>query len=305
LNILHLKNDEIDKQKWDCCVDNCGFGLMYALSFYLDIMSPGWEALILNDYQFVMPLTCKRKFGISYLYQPAFTQQLGVFGAEVPDKNIVKSFLDKASESFRFAEINLNYKNNIDDFSKRKTNLILHLGVPFDEIKNKFRKDFVKNILKNHLDYSGDEDFATGIELFKNENSFKIRLSEKNYNRFSKLCYEIKKRGGLFVRKVYSSQGKLLSTAILFKDHRRIYYILSATNIEGRKTEANYFLLYHLIKEFSGHDLIFDFEGSDIPSIKFFFKKFGAFDEPYTFIKWNSLPYISKKIKGVIDRLQS
>lgn len=305
MKIFCLKNAEIDKQKWDSCIDNCSFGMIYARSFYLDIMSPGWQALILNDYQFVMPLTCKKKFGISYLYQPAFTQQLGVFGVEIPGDDIIKAFLHRASVSFKFAEINLNYENNIDDFSKRKTNLILPLGKPFDEIKDRFRRDFVKNILKKQLNYSADQEFTTAIELFKKVNSDKIRLSNNDYSRFSQLCYEIKKRDGLLVRKASSHDGELLSTAILFKDHRRIYYILSATNIQGRKKEANYFLLYHLIKEFAGHDLIFDFEGSDIQPIQFFFKKFGAIEQSYTFMRWNSLPFIPKKIKNFIDGLQS
>ena len=303
MKILCLKNAEIDKKKWDGCINNCGFGLIYARSFYLDIMCPGWQALVLNDYQFVMPLTCKKKFGISYLYQPAFTQQLGIFGEEIPGDDLIKCFLQKASVFFEFAEINLNYKNNIDNVSKRKTNLILPLDRPFDQIENNFRRDFVKNISKNQLTYSADDDFATTIELFKKVNSDKIRLSNNNYNRFSQLCSEIKKRAGLLVRKIHSPEGKLLSTAILFKDNRRIYYILSATNLEGRKMEANYFLLHHLIKEFSNQDLIFDFEGSDIQPIRFFFKKFGAIEQPYTFVKWNRLPFIPGKIKEFIDGL--
>jgi hypothetical protein len=303
LKILCLKNAEIDKQKWDSCINNCGFGLIYARSFYLDIMSPNWRALVVNDYQFVMPLTCKKKFGISYLYQPAFTQQLGVFGEEIPGDDLIKSFLRKASTFFKFAEINLNYKNNIDDFSKRKTNLILPLPKAFDQIENNFRRDFVKNISKNQLSYSADHEFTTTIELFKEVKSGKIRLSNNNYIRFCQLCSEIKKRGGLLVRKIHSREGKLLSSAILFKDNRRIYYILSATNLEGRKMEANYFLLYHLIKEFSNQDLIFDFEGSDIQPIQFFFKKFGAIEQPYGFVKWNRLPFIPGKIKEFIDGL--
>ena len=144
MKILCLQNAEIDKQKWDSCLNDCSYGLLYARSFYLDIMSPGWQALVFDDYQFIMPLTCKKKFGISYLYQPAFTQQLGIFGTEVPGNDIIKAFLHRASAFFKFAEINLNYKNNIDDFSKRKTNLILSLGSSFDEIKNNFKRDFVK-----------------------------------------------------------------------------------------------------------------------------------------------------------------
>ncbi len=40
-----------------------------------------WDALVLDDYQAVMPLTWRSKFGIRYLYQPAFTQQTGIFSA--------------------------------------------------------------------------------------------------------------------------------------------------------------------------------------------------------------------------------
>ena len=32
-----------------------------------------WDALVLDDYAAVMPLTWRRKYGTRYLYQPAFT----------------------------------------------------------------------------------------------------------------------------------------------------------------------------------------------------------------------------------------
>jgi hypothetical protein len=57
-------------------------GIVYAYSWYLDIVSPGWDALVKDDYKSVMPLTWRKKYGIKYLYQPFFTQQLGVFSSD-------------------------------------------------------------------------------------------------------------------------------------------------------------------------------------------------------------------------------
>ena len=52
-----------------------------------------------------------------------------------------------------------------------------------------------------------------------------------------------------------------------------------------------------MIKEFSGSDIIFDFEGSDIEGIKFFYEKFNAVNEPYFFYHYNNLPKLLQLIK--------
>ncbi len=58
--INYLKHDQIDQQRWDDCIAHAPNGLVYAWSWYLDIVHPGWEALveIVDDkYLSVMPLT--------------------------------------------------------------------------------------------------------------------------------------------------------------------------------------------------------------------------------------------------------
>ena len=55
-NIQYLSHEQIDKAKWDQCIDNASNGLIYAYSFYLDTMADNWDALVLND-EFVEFLT--------------------------------------------------------------------------------------------------------------------------------------------------------------------------------------------------------------------------------------------------------
>ena len=91
-NIRYLAHDEIDTTKWDQCIGHAPNGLIYGYSYYLNQMSKQWDALVLNDYEAVMPLTWNRKYRISYLYQPFLTAQLGVFGQGI-SSDLLEAFL--------------------------------------------------------------------------------------------------------------------------------------------------------------------------------------------------------------------
>jgi hypothetical protein len=53
--IVYHKNHEIDREQWDKCIRNSPGTKPYAWSWYLDIMAPGWEALVDDDYDSVFP----------------------------------------------------------------------------------------------------------------------------------------------------------------------------------------------------------------------------------------------------------
>ena len=108
LDIKYLKHHEIDKKQWDAAIEKATNRLVYALSWYLDIISPKWDALVLDDYKAVMPLTWRKKFGIRYLYKPFFSQFLGVYYAKEEYSSYVKDFLEHASKYFRLINININ-----------------------------------------------------------------------------------------------------------------------------------------------------------------------------------------------------
>jgi hypothetical protein len=117
-HIRYLQRREIDPVKWDACIAAAPNGLIYARSFYLDAMTAGqWDALVLDDYRVVMPLTWNRKFGFYYLYQPFCTPCLGIFGngsqqtGSSPSSTDPASFLQAIPRKFRFWDIDLNEAN--------------------------------------------------------------------------------------------------------------------------------------------------------------------------------------------------
>ena len=81
--IQYLPHAQINKTKWDACIAAAPNGLIYAHSWYLDEIIETWDALVMNDYESVMPLPYRKKYGVLYLFHPPFVAQLGLFGNEL------------------------------------------------------------------------------------------------------------------------------------------------------------------------------------------------------------------------------
>ena len=111
--IRYLKNSEIDTGKWDETVLGSVNTSIYAYSWYLDIVCDSWDALVEDDYVGVMPLPWKQKVGIKYLYQPPFTQQLGLFSPALISEQKTKDYIDAIPPAFRYGDINLNKHSRI------------------------------------------------------------------------------------------------------------------------------------------------------------------------------------------------
>src|SRR5215212_843413 len=100
-NIQYFTQQEIDKRKWDACIGQANNGLVYGYSYYLDHMAKHWDALVLNDYEAVMPLTWNRKYGFYYIYQPFACALLGVFGKGV-NASLLHTFLTAIPRRFKY-----------------------------------------------------------------------------------------------------------------------------------------------------------------------------------------------------------
>ena len=111
-NISYLPQQQIDKTKWDNCINGSSNGLIYARSYYLDITAPGWNALVLNDYEAVMPLPTRKKWIFSYLFEPPMTPILGVFGNQVSG-TLVNAFLQAIPATIRSWDYSLNHYNPV------------------------------------------------------------------------------------------------------------------------------------------------------------------------------------------------
>lgn len=300
--IQFVTYQQLDKVKWDACIHKAENGLIYATSVYLDHMSAQWDALVMNDYEAVMPLTWNRKYGIRYLYQPAFTPCLGVFGKSI-DTDLVNNFLAAIPPSFRFWEISLNHGNTTNWQSiaiRQCVNYILDLQQPYTNICEGFRDNIKRNIRKSEqLQNRVETGIAASavIAIAKEQMSRVTDLKEKDWNNFTALCTHFLSLGQAKTYGIYSSSGQLIASCIFFFYKHRACYILVGNHPNGKTLGASHALINAFIKDHAGQPLLLDFEGSDIRNLAFFYSSFGASTEHYPAIRYNRLPFYLKWMK--------
>lgn len=301
-NIRYVPRHEIDTARWDACIARAANSLLYGFHFYLDHMAAHqWDALILGDYEAVMPLTWRRKYGIKYLYQPPFMQQAGIFSAQPLPADLIEAFLQSTRNHFRFAEIFLNHANALPALEPH-TNYILPLDAPYPQLAANYKKDLVRNLRlasRSPLIYSTEPDLGLALESYRAEYSARTpHVRSDDYAHFAALCRYCRSRDQLVLRAATTPGGEILSTALLLRDQNRLYLLQSTTPAAGRRQEANHYLLDQLVREWAGSGLTLDFEGSELPGVAHFYANFGAIRQPYYYYRYNHLPWPIKLLKS-------
>jgi len=303
-SVRYILRAEIEIQKWDQCISNAKNGLVYAYSFYLDRMSKQWDALVMDDYRFVMPLTWNKKAGIPYLYQPPFTPSLGVFGNSI-NAEVVKEFIRSIPAKFRFAEINLNTSNELSLISDNsietlmRKNYILPLHSSYDEIYHHYSDNIKRNIKRSvSLGCSVRKDIPLEhvLALAKDQLNRVTNLEQADFNNFHSLYHLLASKSKAVTYGIVHND-QLLSAAAYFFSHDRAYYILVGNHPNGKTMGTSHYLVDRFIADHAGTELILDFEGSDISSLAFFYSSFGAEPEHYPGLKINRLPWYAKWLK--------
>lgn len=300
--IEYLSNKEIDKTKWDACIKQAPNGLIYAYSFYLDAMAKHWDALVLNDYRAVMPLTWNKKYGFYYLYQPAFTASLGVFGKNL-NKELIDDFTRSIPSKFKLIEISLNAGNIIDDsktFSLLRSNYILHLNKPYEDLSKAYRDNHKRNINKAFqlgCHVSKEIPVDEIIQLNKEQLQHIDGTKPEDYPNFKTLYEFLRNKAQAKTYAIVDPKNKVLASAVFFFSHNRAYYIMVGNHPDGKTIGASHALIDAFIKDHANQNLILDFEGSDIRNLAFFYSSFGAIEEIYPALKINRLPWYVRLLK--------
>jgi hypothetical protein len=304
VGIKYLTYQEIDKKKWDECIVNAANTLIYAYSFYLDnCTAQSWDALVLNDYDAVMPLIYRKKYSIKYLYQPPFLQQSGIFFKDSLSQEMLYTFLTSTKQYFKFAEINLNYANGSKQkefMLSHRNNFLLDLSKNYKILTAGYKSNFNKNIkkaAKHPFVYEITTDFNYVIDLYKKlYHSRTLTVQKNDYEALRANCTKLFAENNIVIRQAVVNK-EILAAVILLKDANRLYNLASCVTEEGKKSSANYYLYDKIIEEFSNKPLILDLEGSDIKGIADFYKSMNPVNEPYFFLKYNNLPKLVKYFK--------
>ena len=294
--LKHIKHHDINFEKWDKTILSSQYPLVFAQSFYLNATCPQWDALIIGDYESVFPLTYNVKFGISYLHQPPFTPQLGVYGIVTPE--IEKLFFDHIKLNFKLIEIELNAANTLHtSFHKAKTTFIIDYKLGY-----KFNQNTKRNISKA-IDHKlsfvqiPENDILNLSKIYLNPFLHKgLHLSKKSIYLFNQLVSSAINNKNLYSFKVVDENNKVQAIAHFISNGKHTVY-LKGINFDKEVSLGSMHLLNSsAIQFFETKCDFFDFGGGSKESLANFYKGFGALPLLYNALILNKLPWFIKLI---------
>lgn len=301
-NLRYIQHGEIDFKKWNRCIDNAPNCRVYAYDWHLDRTAVEWDALVWRDYEFVMPLPFRKKFGVRYLYQPLFTQQMGIF--PTPQENIAKRFYTELFKRFHYSDLQINAENpefsNLDnlEFVPRK-NYLLHIQTNYKTLSSAFSTNTKRNLAKAN---KNNLHLVAGIRLedymnFKIKN-LPVKLNKHEINSIRSLIALGQYKGFGEIYGVYTADNNLCAAVYFCRWKNRVIYLNAASNKQGKELRGMYFLVDQFLKTNAGKNMLLDFEGSMIPGVARFYEGFGAAPETYFQLKFNRLPLPLKWFKS-------
>ena len=292
-----LRRSQIVDSQWNGFISQSSQRIVYAYTWYLDVVSPNWAALVAEEagnWTAVMPLPLRRKFGFEVIQQPLFCQLLGVFGDESTD------FLGQLPLFFRYAST---YTGRFSAAMLAPTHYqtarcqthTLKLNRPYETIREGYSRDRCANLKiaqKAGWQQHESEDIQPIVDLFKQNHSPQIEggVSENAYLLLADLVAALRKKNAVHLRYA-SKDGKIEAGALFVIYDQRIIYLFNAASALGREKNARTWLIDNILREYAPQDVVFDFESPEVSSIAAFYESFGAEAQPYWQFRYNQLPF--------------
>lgn len=302
--IRYIRHKDIDLAKWDRCVESSVNRRIYAHSWYLGIVSPGWDALVSDDYRRVFPVTHRLKAGISYLSQPFFAQQLGLFSDVPVQDEELNLFLNELRQRFRLTEIQLNSFNHPDPEQWEtvwRKNHELELDSDYELLRKNYPQNTRRNIRKAVDQGVFTRELTNPGELIamfrEGRGDAEGKLRGPDYQRMGQIMHHILLTGQGFLLGAFSSEQQMDAAACFAKDGNRLYFLFAASAPQARDSGAMFYLIDKVIRDHAGRPLVLDFEGGDSADLGRFYKGFGARESLYPLVRINRLPGFISKLK--------
>lgn len=304
--IRFIEHKNIDKQKWDHCIQQSFNSSIYVYSWYLDAVCTSWSAVVLNDYETVFPLAPRSKYTISYLYQPFFTRYFGAFSKTALTEQCIKSLVEAIPKKYKFIEFSVNETTvlNSPEFSKKKrVYQLLNLNASYEALYKGYSDNTKRNIKKA---INAGLSVRSGIEAQKIVDLFRVtkgkeltELKERDYKSLVLLMETAAKMKMAESVAIYDKDNTLCAAAFFMKNNNRLTFLKSGVTDRGKSSGAMHFLFDSIIRKNAETNTALDFGGSSVETVARFYKSFGAKDCVYLQLKKNSLPsfvkWISKK----------
>ncbi len=287
--IRFLKRNLIDDTKWNLAIQQAVNSLPYAYTWYLDALCSRWVGVVVGDYEYIMPLPVGRKWGLLYVYQPLFCQQLGVF-YKSRNESMIGKMLSTALSKFVFVNLNANYDNRLKTSFKgtsKKKNLVLALTAKHSTIQKQYTENTLRNIKKGQkaglkFEEGNKKDFEGFADLYIKNTARKDKtFKAQHIKALKRLVHQsvIHDCGKLFLAR--TAEGDICAGVIVIENNDRIIHLVPSSDEYARQNGGMHFLIDAVLAHYADSGKTYDFEGSSVESIARFYEGFGATNEPF------------------------
>lgn len=302
-----LRYRELDLTAWDACVASAREALPYACSWWLRATAGRWDALVeieaqTGRYLAVWPLPVKWRPWGQEVYQPPFTQQLGVY-SQLVATNLLP-YLEQLVPRYSRCYAQLNEAHQLPErtsppilVQQRQTYHLL-LEAPYETLRAAYAADYRRRLRQQEsasapLTVTETADVEPLLRLFRETKGPEAGLKPRHYKKLRRLVGALRQRNLLEVYEMHQpGTGALLAGALFVRYRGRLIYLFAAASPEGKKAAAPLALLDAAIRRHAGTPgLVLDFEGSMIPSIARFFANFGATPVSYAALSFTHRPW--------------
>ena len=277
--IRRIQYKDINFSQYEKCIGNSVQKNFYAKKEVLDQLSNSWEILVHGDYDSIMPIPFRKKYGFKIVIMPLFCQQLGIFGAE-KNPDIEQQFLNYFRRNYRILYYAFNYHNAFKTSLVCKKNYFIP-NIDYNLLRKRYfkgRKSTVK--VAQHLQY---KEIRLQDEISFIRTHFKGLQKESDLEKFFEYLAFLEKEKQLKIVGSYL-ENQLTNAAILVENRDSLALLGLINDEKYRQDNGASFLIDRILKE-NIHVKSFDFMGSIIRGIEVFFKSFGADLQEYAVIE--------------------
>lgn len=303
-----LERHQINDGIWDAFIASSPQAAPYGCSWYLDVVWPGWKAIVVIEKDQILaalPFSISKKHGINYVFNPKFSQYVGIFFGAIEKKNATLTFalkkrLVKAIVEALPSEIkvfNIKFAPEFDyplPFHWAGYELHTRFSYWLDNQTDKlslFKKfeertrTYINKAVKSGLVVSSIPDIDAIVALANERNSYPLEEAL-----LKKLWTALRQQKKGIALEVRDATGRLHAGLIYQQFQHKIIHLFSAFDVELGNQGGMSLAIWKSIETAGLEVKIIDFEGSMLEPVENFFRGFGTRPVPYLEIKKNSLP---------------
>lgn len=292
--IQFIDRRQVQDEKWNKVVRSSPRFRHYALTYFLDAVSPGWMALVKGNYEWVWPVPVKR-WPCPQAYQPLLAQQLGPYfqnDFSPEDFLIGWKILRK-----RYWRVSLKFNDCFDALPVATIphiNIELDLNRTYAELAggyNRTAQSNLKKAQKTTLKITVGVEFRPEIvEHFRKGRGSAVKVLDSVFYGQVAAVYAAFARHGEAETWVATQSGHFLAGVMLLKAEDRLLNFFTGQTQDSREVGAMCAVFDAVIRHYADSSKVLDFEGSNDSGVAQFYKSFGGVERLYLQAETDWLP---------------